>query len=143
MVFSGHQPQVPPLFYFSKVLNFGLRSAPALFDRFAEALRAFMIYEGVTVNLDRYVDDFLVIAESEATCKANLSKMLEVCGKSGFAVQPAKVTCPARISEDTVSEIKNILAEWRTKTTGTKRGLLSLVGKLAFAARVVRSGRAF
>ena len=68
--------------------------------------------------------------------------ILEVSSKSGFTIQATKVTCPARVmeflgiivdgeqfelrkSEDRVSEIKSILADWRTKRVGTKRGLQS------------------
>jgi len=43
----GGSPGIPS-FYFSKVLNFGLRSAPALFDVFASALALFMVREGVS-----------------------------------------------------------------------------------------------
>ena len=147
-------------FYFYKVLNFGLRSAPALFDRFASCLMDFMWEEGASKYTVRYVDDFLTIASSYTACAKSVEVMLDTCSKAGFKVQPSKVTKPSkvveflgiivdsekrelRISHERISEINQLLAHWTNTTICTKRQLLKLVGKLAFAARVVRTGRAF
>ena len=147
-------------FYFSKVLNFGLRSAPFLFDLFADALLEFMHHVGVPHRVVRYVDDFIVIAPSASECQHLLNVMLETCLAAGFSVQPSKITKPAvsteflgividsarqqlRISSDRLSEITTEVAEWLGLRKATKRRLLSLIGKLAFAAKVVRTGRAF
>ena len=84
--------------------------------------------------------------------------MLSICDKAGFTLQASKVSRPARVieclgividverfelpkSREWVSEIWAILAVWRLKRVGTKRELQSLVGKLAFDARIVRTGR--
>ena len=150
----------PVYIYYSKVLNFGLRSAPALFDQFAQALQEFMWYKGATKRIVRYVDDFLIVEGSKSECARSLQVALTTSTDSGFTVQHSKVTPPAkvieflgiiidsqmgelRISEDRIVEVKGILAGWLDKRVGTKRSLLSLIGKLAFAARVVRTGRAF
>ena len=145
---------------FSRVLSFGLRSAPALFDRFASALELFMRHEGVTSEIVRYVDDFLVIASSPEHASRDVDLMVQVSRAAGFVIQSDKVTPPTRviqflgividldnnilrISDDRVAEIKALLSEWVQVKSAPKRKLLRLVGKLAFAARVVRSGRAF
>ena len=148
-------------YYFSKVLNFGLRSAPYLFDIFAAALLKFMHSEGLPENsVVRYVDDFLVLASSAEECQNFLDIMLRTCHASGFSVQPSKVTAPAqkteflgivvdsaqqqlRISRDRLHDLSTEVAAWLQTKRATKRRLLSLIGKLAFSARVVRSGRAF
>lgn len=146
--------------YFSKVLTFGLRSAPAIFGRFGGALELFMADQGVESRVVRYVDDFLLIAESESLAANHLDIMITVARQAGFAIQDTKVTPPTkvaeflgividvqkselRISEERVSEIRALLAAWRDRQHSSKRKLLKLIGKLAFAARVIRSGRAF
>ena len=147
-------------YFFSKVLNFGLRSAPFLFDMFAEALLGFMHHVGVPRRIVRYVDDFIVVAPTAHECQQHLDTMLVTCRASGFSVQPSKITTPAvsteflgividsslqqlRISVDRLRELTTEVAAWLELKRATKRRLLSLIGKLAFAAKVVRSGRAF
>ena len=147
-------------FYFSKVLNFGLRSAPFLFDMFAEVLLDFMNHVGVPPRVVRYVDDFIVLAPTAQECQQHLDLMLHTCLAAGFSVQPSKVTTPAvtteflgividsvheqlRISPERLQEITTEVAAWLGVKKATKRRLLSLIGKLAFAAKVIRSGRAF
>ena len=147
-------------YYFSKVLNFGLRSSPYLFDIFAQALAEFMSRGGVPGQIVRYVDDFLVVAKSAPECQASLNIMLQVCADAGFSVQPSKVTSPSttteflgilidtvnqelRISQQRLQEIAGEVGLWLDRKKITKRQLLSLVGKFSFAARVVRSGKAF
>ena len=147
-------------YYFSKVLSFGLRSAPALFDQFASALHLFMVHNGAPPTCVRYVDDFLLVAPSAPACQDGLAIMLDTCRLAGFQVQPSKVTAPdtmvkflgikidtvARtlsIDEERLIEVKQLVAQCLVQRVITKRQLLSVIGKLAFAARVVRVGRAF
>ena len=108
----------------------------------------------------RYVDDFLVVATSAPECQAALDSMLQVCADAGFSVQPSKVTPPSttteflgilidtvkqelRISKQRLQEIAGEVGLWLARKKITKRQLLSLVGKFSFAARVVRTGKAF
>ena len=157
---SWDLPGVGPRLYYSRVLSFGLRSAPALFDRFASALEKFMCFEGVSSEIVRYVDDFLVVSESPSHARDDVATMVRVARQAGFTIQDEKVTGPARqiqflgilidldlnqlrISDERADEIRTLLAEWAGRTSASKRKLLRLIGKLAFAARVVRTGRAF
>lgn len=157
---SWTNEQAQKFYYFYKVLNFGLRSAPALFDIFACALCDFMFYKGASPATLRYVDDFLTIGDSEITCQSSIDVMLATCEEAGFQVQMSKVTRPShvveflgiiidvergelRISRERLEEIQELLEEWLNIRTCTKRQLLQLIGKLAFSARVVRTGRAF
>lgn len=147
-------------YYFYKTLNFGLRSAPALFDIFASSLCDFMVYEGASRQMIRYVDDFLTVGADEGECGRNLEIMLTTCERAGFQVQRSKVASPCqvveflgiiidtqrkelRISEERMTEIRSLLDQWLNRKVASKRQVLKIIGKLAFAARVVRSGRAF
>lgn len=147
-------------FYFSKVLNFGLRSSPALFDRYAAPLLDIMVKQGASTSSVRYVDDFLTIAPSKEACQDSLDIMLRTCHDAGFSVQPSKVTSPARavtflgieinaaagiisLPHDKLVDIRALLAQWIDVKSLSKRQLLRILGKLNFAARVIRGGRAF
>ena len=48
-----------------------------------------------------------------------------------------------RLPEEKLHEIKLLLSDWVTKCKCSKRQLLSLIGKLSFAAKVVKPGRLF
>lgn len=146
--------------YFNKVLSFGLRSAPSLFDSYAKFLPGFAAKEGLRSSLVRYVDDFLIVSPELGQCEADIQILVDTCRKAGFTIQASKVTEPLkvvqflgieidvvhsqlRISDERMSEVKGLLDDWIGRRSCTKRQLLKLVGKLAFAARVVRKGRAF
>ena len=160
MGFKWAMAGADPQYYFSKVLSFGLRSAPALFDRFAGALELFFKHSGVDSHVVRYVDDFLLVSSNMEVAASHLSKVIEVSRAAGFTIQDSKVTPPCRcleflgivvdleggvlrISSERMAEIQGILAHWQGQKVISKRRLLKIVGKLAFAAKVVRTGRAF
>ena len=48
-----------------------------------------------------------------------------------------------RLPEDKLSRIQQTLAHWQQKKTATKREILSLVGLLQHATKVVKCGRTF
>ena len=52
-------------------------------------------------------------------------------------------TMELKISDERMSDIISELKTWSTKNYGTKRELLSLLGKLVFICRVIRPGRIF
>ena len=93
-------------------------------------------------------------------CEANLAIMSHTCKLLGFSVQSKKLVYPTtvleyigiiidsdlmqlRISTERLTEITIELNMWKNRKQCTKRELLSLIGKLSFVARVVRSGRTF
>ena len=49
----------------------------------------------------------------------------------------------ARLPEEKLTRIYHTVANWLDKRTATKRDILSLVGLLQHAAKVVRPGRIF
>lgn len=147
-------------YWFDTVLPFGLRSAPHRFNLFADALEYGMFKNGTSV-CTHYLDDYFT-CESKASpaCGQNLEIMLKTCADFGFAVQPTKVVGPStqleylgividshemqlKISDKRLAEIMTELQKWGTKRTCTKRQLLSIIGKLSFVSRVVKSSRTF
>ena len=147
-------------YYVETVLPFGLRSAPKLFNNFANGLHFIMEHKGVT-DLEHYLDDYFTCGPPGTDiCKGNLNTMVESCEETGFEYNPKKLEGPAtclevlgividsmlmelRISEDRLLDTYSELQLWSTRKVCTKRQLLSLIGKLTFISRVVRSGRTF
>eukprot|EP00920_Eleutheroschizon_duboscqi_P015711 GHVT01036719.1.p1 GENE.GHVT01036719.1~~GHVT01036719.1.p1 ORF type:complete len:317 (+),score=-11.36 GHVT01036719.1:327-1277(+) len=149
-------------FYINFVLSLGLKSSPKLFNLFADGLQYIMKQRGVTV-CEHYLDDYFT-AEHAGTdnCKSNLQIMLDTCtcAITGFAVNPNKVSQPStcmeflgiiidsklmeiKISNERLCDTLCELNTWINKRTVSKRMLLSLIGKLTFICKVVKSGTTF
>ena len=149
-------------YYLDVTLPFGLASAPRIFTEVADALAFIMTQSGVSY-CDHYLDDFFTLGPPNShECASNMDLMLRACEDTGFEVSssPSKVVRPTtcleflglvidseamevRISEarreDLMAELTTFLALTRVR----KRDLLSIIGKLTFASRVVRAGRTF
>ena len=59
----------------------------------------------------------------------------------GFEIDTTEME--VRLPIDKLSALKKDLLKWVDKTLCTKRELLSLIGKLSFASKVVKPGRIF
>ena len=142
------------------VLPFGAKSSPYLFDQFAKGLEYVMKCKGVSC-VEHYLDDYFTCGPSDTNvCQNNLNIMKVACTEMGFEINPSKLDHPSteieflgiiidsnrmqlRISNDRLSDIYNELIQWNNKKCTTKRQLLSIIGKLTFVSKVVRSGRTF
>ena len=152
------------LFYVDKVLPFGLRSSPFLFNRLAEAL-AFIAYHNFHIkDLLHYQNDYLLIQPSSSLSKASttFSTLLSVFTGLGIPLAegddkicpPSTVLSFWGIEFDTVcgelrlpaaklGELKLELSAWLVKSSCSKQELLSLAGLLSFAPKLVLPGRMF
>ena len=148
-------------FYVDTCLSFGLRSAPYLFNQFADALE-WILQENYGLQwLIHYLDDYFLAGPPNSTsCDNHLRFFLKVCKLLGFPIAMDKVDGPAtklvflgleldsvvqqiRLPTTKLNEILEELKHWLQRRKATKRDLLSLIGKLAFAARAVPAGRLF
>ena len=149
-------------FYFVELrLPFGLRSSVFIFNSFADAL-AWILRNNYLINiLTHYLDNFWTAGPANSTqCASNLERIQYVFQKLGVPIAPEKLEGPTTcitylaIEIDSVAqviglpppkfqELLSLLSAWYTKKECTKRELLSLIEKLAFAAKVVRSGCLF
>ena len=144
-----------------KVLPFGLRSAPIIFSAVADTLLWIMTRRGVSWAI-HYVDDFLTIGRPNSDeCQHNMDLMHEVCQQAGLPLEPSKTQGPSdkltflgieldtaamemRLPEDKLALALKSLAQWRLlKRACRKRDLLSLIGVLSHASKVVRNSRIF
>ena len=148
-------------YYFDKCLPFGLRSSPFLFDTLASALEYIFTHHLHNPNIIHYLDDFLIAGPPHnCTCLSTFTGVEALCDLLGVATKAEKRTPPSTlitflgIQIDTVAQIltlppdklASLLQELKTFSTlhrCTKRALLSLIGKLAFAAKVTPAGRIF
>ena len=141
-------------------LPFGLRSAPKLFNILADLLSWVLEQQGVTPLL-HYLDDFLLMGPPQSPkCQYNLLTVKQVCSLLGIPLALEKMEGPsdsltflgitldtlhmeARLPDDKIQRIRTSVSSWLQKRKATKREILSLVGLLQHATKVVKPGRTF
>ena len=146
--------------YIDHCIPFGLRSAPKLFNILADLLAWIMENAGVSY-LIHYLDDYLTMGPPRSTvCQENLDIFISLCAELGVPLAAEKLEGPStslsflgilldtecmeiRLPVDKLARIKQLLTTWPPKKKATKRQILSLVGTLHHATKVVRPGRAF
>lgn len=146
--------------YIDTALPFGLRSAPKIFSAISDTLEWILLRHGMSSCL-HYLDDFLTMGEATSgDCGRNLALMLRICEILGLPIAKHKVEGPTteleflgiifdtvrmlmRLPLEKLERLKLLLAQWLEKKAAKKRALLSLIGELAHASKVVRPGRTF
>ena len=141
-------------------LPFGLHSAPKLFNNMADLLAWILKNQGVSY-LIHYLDDFLTVGPAGSPeCQHNLYIIIQVCKALGVPLALEKVAGPtmvldflgilldtirmeAQLPDEKLDRVRQRVREWLGKKNATKREILSLVGLLQHAAKVVRPGRTF
>ena len=146
--------------YIDHCIPFGLRSAPKLFNILADLLAWVMENAGVTY-LIHYLDDYLIMGPPHSTvCQQNVDIFISLCAELGVPLAPDKLEGPStsltflgiildtehmeiRLPRDKLARIQQLLTSWLPRRKARKRQILSLVGTLQHATKVVRPGRAF
>ena len=146
--------------YIDTCLPFGLRSAPKLFNILADLLAWTAQKNGVSNNI-HYLDDFLTMGPpGSSTCQRNLDIFAQLCKDLGVPLAVEKIEGPStsltflgitldteqmeiRLPDEKLKRIKDDLQEWLERKKATKRQILSLVGLLQHATKVVKCGRTF
>lgn len=147
-------------YYYDRVLPFGLRSAPFIFNCLAEAVEWLARQRGIT-HIHHYLDDFFLAGSPHTDeCASYLSSLTSLCNHLGIPLAEEKLEGPttqleylgilldsakleARLPEDKLQDLKAALTTWSARTPCTKQELLSFIGTLSFAAKVVPAGRTF
>ena len=111
--------------------------------------------------IDHYLDDFFFLAEkSHNTCSKALNSAIDMCQflNVPFAldklvgpttkltyldIQIDSVTFFMSLPKDKIIKIKQKLNSWPLRDTCVKKDLLSLIGLLSFACKVIKPGRTF
>ena len=141
-------------------LRFGLRSAPKIFNALADGLTWIMGHNGIEWAI-HYLDDYLFLGGPSSQQYDDALRLAQsLCEILGVPVSREKVEGPAtiltflgilldtmamelRLPQVKLERLKATIAKWRHKRNCTKRELLSLIGQLQHACKVVRHGRAF
>ena len=74
---------------------FGLKCSPEIFCRLSTAVRAMLTRRGIKAVVV-YVDDFLILADTEAECARALAVLLELLPRLGFTVSEKKTVQPTQ-----------------------------------------------
>ena len=146
--------------YIDKTLPFGLRSAPLIFLAVADVLLWIMKRKGVTI-VDHYLDNFITLGKSKSReCTDNFKLMLEACEETGTPVEAEKSEGPTtkliflgieidssalemRLPAVKLAKLRESVTKWQGKKAGKKRDLLSLIGSLSHACKIIKPGRSF
>ena len=143
--------------FIDRVLPFGLRSAALCCQRVTDAIAFLIRQDGYFVI--NYIDDFGGVdtpgrAGEAFACLRQVLLDLGVDEAVDKAVEPSTTLVFLGVLIDTVNmtvsvtcdrmlEVTAELDRWLGKHGATKREVQSLIGKLQFVARCVRSGRVF
>ena len=148
-------------FYVDTCLPFGLRSALYLFNRLSIALHWILEQNYGVDHLLHYLDDFFTAGPADSsTCEENLHAMSALCEKLNVPIKPSKVEGPttsltflgihlnttsmeASITSERKQALLQELSSLHARKKCTKRELLSLIGKLSFACKILPAGRIF
>ena len=146
--------------YIDRQLPFGLRSAPLLFNGYADALEWIIRASGVH-HILHYLDDFLVLGPPHSgVCLAALDAMISICQSLGVPLAADKIAGPAtslvflgieldsvrmeaRLPDDKLTRLCQELQQWAARKCCRRKELEHLLGVLNFACTVLPSGRCF
>lgn len=147
-------------FYFATRLVFGSRSSPKIFDCLAQAIEWIAIHNYGIKNILHLLDDFLTIDHPDSEPDRTMALLSHIFNILGMPLAHHKTVGPvteleylgiildtrkmeARLPLDKMKRIADMLGWFSHQRTCVKRELLSLIGHLVFASRVVKPGRTF
>ncbi|KAI3817740.1 hypothetical protein L1987_11538 [Smallanthus sonchifolius] len=130
---------VPKGLYEWLVMPFGLKNAPAIFQRKMDEC-----FKGTEEFIAVYIYDILVFSKNEADHEKHLQVMLQICKKKGLVLSPTKmkIACSeveflgAIIGKDRIKLQPHIIkkiCDFKEEKLKTKTGLRSFIGILNYA----------
>jgi hypothetical protein len=147
-------------YYFFNRLVFGSRSSPKIFDNLSRAVCWIAENNFHIQHILHLLDDFLVIVPLDEDGNLVMDTFLGIFESLGIPLSQKKMVGPvtvleylgivldsvkmeARLPKDKIARIQEILENFSKRSSCTKRELLSLLGHLNFACRVIHPGRSF
>ena len=143
--------------FYDSCLPFGFKHGSAIFQRISDSIRYIMNSLGFTVT--NYIDDIIghsVISQASESFQT----LFKILTELGFDISQKKIVTPCTrvtclgvdidtenftvsIPNSKVTEILHICNTWCSKKVCTKRELQSLLGKLLYITKCVKSSRFF
>ncbi|XP_053178134.1 uncharacterized protein LOC128361632 [Scomber japonicus] len=147
-------------YYFAVRLTFGCKSSPKLFDTSSDALCWILCNNHGIQFLVHLLEDFLLISPPSSPPASGIATLTAVFADLGVPLSAEKTEGPSTsleflgITLDTnsfqaplpIEKLKRIcllISNFLMAPSCTKRQLLSLLGHLNFALRIIPQGRAF
>ena len=143
--------------YVDTCVPFGTRHGSQIFQRLSDAVRYIMRQRGFRV-ID-YIDDYVGFGVP-SVARASFASLFELMQQLGLTVSDKKLVPPSTkvvclgvlidtengtvsIPPEKLRQINDMVKEWLSKTTCTKRQLQSLLGLLLYVHKCVKPARAF
>ena len=144
--------------YIDLSLPFGLRSAPFIFNSVADVVEWILLRKHHLSDLLHFLDDLITAGPPQSSqCAYNLNMAISVCHRLGLPLHADKCVGPAtsmtvlgieldsvnqvaRLPEDKLLALRELLHSWMPRRWCRKRELESLIGHLHHAAKVVWRG---
>ena len=147
-------------YYFFKQLVFGSRSSPKIFDNISQAVCWIATNNYCIKNILHLLDDFLVIEPQSADAVQTKDTLLAIFDSLGIPLSAKKTVGPCKVIEylgifldselmearlplEKVNRICEFIETFRNRKHCTKKEILSLLGHMNFASRVILHGRSF
>jgi len=147
-----------PTYMYDTRFLFGASTAPEKFQRIVNTITRHMGRLGYKVIC--YLDDFLIIESTKSRCQAAFDILCRLLEDLGFKINWSKVVPPSQevpflgvqintvsrtlsLSEEKIDKLRAELKLWESKHKATKHELQRLIGRLNWAAHVVKGGRTF
>lgn len=147
-------------YYFDLKLPFGSRSSPFIFNAFADALLWIIINKFGVTGIVHYLDDFFICASTRTECQRAVDTVLHVFSLLGVPVALDKLEGPSqvitflgieidsihsiiRLPHEKLMSLSQSIESWVSLKKCRKVELLSLIGSLSFACKVIKPGRIF
>lgn len=146
--------------YFSVRLTFGCRSSPKIFDTLSEALCWILLNNCKLPHVLHLLDDFLLVDHKNAKPGRCISALKHTFTELGVPLSEEKTLGPLKVIEflgitldsnlmqaslplEKLNRIREIMRNAQMSVSFSKRDLLSLLGHLNFAMRIIPQGRSF
>lgn len=146
--------------YFSVRLTFGCRSSPSIFNTLAEALCWILLNNCKLPFVLHLLDDFLVVDYPHARADRCINDLKQVFKQLGVPLSEEKTQGPLKVIEflgitldselmqaslplEKLERIREVMKSVLQSVSITKRELLSVLGHLNFAMRIIPQGRSF
>ncbi len=147
-------------YYFAVRLTFGGKSSPKIFDMLSEAVCWILSNNYAIPHLVHLLDDFLISSSPNAIPAAHILTVQNVFSELGIPIAEEKTMGPATsieflginldsdkfqasLPKEKIDRIILVSSTLLEKPNCSKRELLSLLGHLNFAMRIIPQGRPF
>ena len=153
-------------YYYDKVLPFGLRSAPYLFNQLSDTIEWILLNKCMISFVCHILDNFLImeppseLPPHDSACQQSLTAMMLTFKNLNIPVAPSKTQGPATVLEfmgiildsvrmearlpaDKIEGLRVAFASFQARKSCTLKELQSLIGTLNFACKVIPPGRPY